>query len=158
MSVEAQGKIQIDNEKTRVTEYTFAPGATTGFHRHEYDYVITPVTDGRLRLVGPDGKESFADLVERVSRTIDRLSEKLAGRNLIAVAHGGTIRAAIAHALRLPAAAVFPFVIDNCSLTRLDRLESGVWRVGAVNHRPWVKGADIEVERRPGWADGPPLS
>jgi len=63
MSGQAQAKIHIENDRTRVTEYTFAPGASTGFHRHEYDYVITPVTDGRLRLVGPDGRETHADLV-----------------------------------------------------------------------------------------------
>lgn len=63
MSGTATATVHVDNEKTRVTEYTFAPGAATGFHRHEYDYVITPVTDGRLRLVGPDGAEAFAELV-----------------------------------------------------------------------------------------------
>lgn len=62
MSGQAQATVHVDNDKTRVTEYSFAPGASTGFHRHEYDYVITPLTDGRLKLVGPDGKESFADL------------------------------------------------------------------------------------------------
>lgn len=63
MTGQARAQVHIDNEKTRVTEYTFAPGAATGWHRHEFDYVITPVTDGRLRLVGPDGAETHADLV-----------------------------------------------------------------------------------------------
>jgi quercetin dioxygenase-like cupin family protein len=63
MSGTAEAIVHVDNDKTRVTEYRFAPGAATGWHRHEYDYVITPVTDGRLRLVGPDGSESHADLV-----------------------------------------------------------------------------------------------
>jgi beta-alanine degradation protein BauB len=62
MTGQAQAIVHLDNEKTRVTEYRFEPGAATGFHRHEYDYVITPLTDGRLRLVGPDGKEVHADL------------------------------------------------------------------------------------------------
>ena len=62
MTEQAQAIVHLDNEKTRVTEYRFAPGAATGFHRHEYDSVITPLTDGRLRLVGPDGKEVHADL------------------------------------------------------------------------------------------------
>ena len=30
----------------RVTEWRFAPGATTGSHRHEYAYVIVPMTTG----------------------------------------------------------------------------------------------------------------
>lgn len=59
---QAEAIQHIDNEKTRVTEYRFAPGDATGPHRHDYDYVITPLTDGRLRLVGPDGTESHAEL------------------------------------------------------------------------------------------------
>jgi len=57
---------QIDTARTRVTRYRFAPGATTGPHRHEYDYVIVPVTSGRLRVVA-NGQEIFADLVSGVS-------------------------------------------------------------------------------------------
>ncbi|MEO1457387.1 MAG: cupin domain-containing protein, partial [Pseudomonadota bacterium] len=55
--------VHVDNARTRVTEYRFAPGSATGWHRHEYDYVITPLTDGHLRLIGPGGAESEAQLV-----------------------------------------------------------------------------------------------
>ena len=30
-------------------------GAATGWHRHEMDYVVVPMLDGELELVGPDG-------------------------------------------------------------------------------------------------------
>jgi quercetin dioxygenase-like cupin family protein len=46
----------------RVTEYRFAPGATTGHHRHELPYVIVPLTTGRLAASGPAG-ESLNELV-----------------------------------------------------------------------------------------------
>ena len=46
--------IQAENELTRVTEWRFAPGAATGYHRHEHDYVVVPMTTGNLRLSGPD--------------------------------------------------------------------------------------------------------
>jgi len=46
---------QIDNERVRVTEWRFAPGAATGRHRHEMDYVVVPMMDGKLRLVEPTG-------------------------------------------------------------------------------------------------------
>jgi len=62
MSSQAVGTTQIDNERSRVTEWRFAPGAATGFHRHEYDYVIVPGTTGCLKIVGPDGSESLAEL------------------------------------------------------------------------------------------------
>ena len=47
--------VQIDNDLTRVTEWRFAPGATTGYHKHAYDYVVVPMTSGNLALSGPGG-------------------------------------------------------------------------------------------------------
>ena len=63
MNGEAQATVHVDNERTRVTEWRFAPGTATGWHKHEYPYVITPVTDGRVRIVGPDGTESEAEMI-----------------------------------------------------------------------------------------------
>jgi len=54
--------VQIDNERMRVTEWRFAPGAATGFHRHAYDYCVVPLTTGKLRIEGKDGV-SEAELV-----------------------------------------------------------------------------------------------
>jgi len=53
---------QEDNDITRVTKWSFAPGAETGFHVHEMDYVVVPMLDGRLKLIAPDKTETFADL------------------------------------------------------------------------------------------------
>src|SRR5262245_50559735 len=47
--------VQIDNELVRVTEWRFAPGAATGHHRHEMDYVVVPLTTGRLAAVTASG-------------------------------------------------------------------------------------------------------
>ena len=47
--------VQIDNDAVRVTEWRFAPGAETGWHRHGYDYVVVPVTNGVLQLETPEG-------------------------------------------------------------------------------------------------------
>ena len=47
--------VQLDNGTVRVTEWRFAPGAATGHHRHEYPYVVVPMTTGRLAITGPDG-------------------------------------------------------------------------------------------------------
>jgi len=58
----ATGATQIDNARTRVTEWRFAPGAETGVHIHEYDYVVVPMLDGVLKIIAPDGTESFAEL------------------------------------------------------------------------------------------------
>ncbi len=86
----------------------------------------------------PNG-ESFVDLVTRVGAAIERTTKAHQGSDIVAVAHGGTIRAAIAIALGLPPRGGFAFMIDNCSLTRLDHYQSNKragWRVTMVNHRP----------------------
>lgn len=46
--------VHVDNDHVRVTEWRFAPGAATGWHRHDFDYVITPLTGGEVQHVGPD--------------------------------------------------------------------------------------------------------
>jgi beta-alanine degradation protein BauB len=60
--------VQIDDTNVRVTEWRFAPGANTGWHRHEYPYVVVPMTTGRLAITGPAG-DSTADLVAGRSYT-----------------------------------------------------------------------------------------
>ena len=52
----------IDNDRVRVTEWRFAPGAATGWHRHDFDYVVTPLTNGRLKLIDGKGDASYAEL------------------------------------------------------------------------------------------------
>ncbi|MCR9212786.1 MAG: cupin domain-containing protein [Proteobacteria bacterium] len=53
----------IDNERTRVTEWRFAEkGSDTGWHRHEYDYVVVPMGDGILEIDLPDGERVTAEL------------------------------------------------------------------------------------------------
>jgi broad specificity phosphatase PhoE len=90
----------------------------------------------------PPGGESFAELVARVSPAIERLTADYRGRDIIAVTHGGTIRAALGLALGVPAQTALSFSVENCSLTRLDHLAAdgqALWRVVAVNHRPWSR-------------------
>ena len=45
-----------DTDRTRVTRFDFAPGQDTGWHVHEYDYVITALTDCHMRLEEPGGE------------------------------------------------------------------------------------------------------
>jgi quercetin dioxygenase-like cupin family protein len=66
MMTKANAKTFIDNERVRVTEWRFAPGAATGWHRHEMDYVVVPMLDGELELAGPDGERTRAKLSKGV--------------------------------------------------------------------------------------------
>jgi quercetin dioxygenase-like cupin family protein len=52
--------VKIDNAQVRVTEWRFAPGARTGHHRHEYAYVVVPLTTGSLVATGAAGETTAA--------------------------------------------------------------------------------------------------
>ena len=52
----------IDNKKVKVSKFTISPLGSTGFHVHTLDYVIIPITDGKLKLVNKDKKETYATL------------------------------------------------------------------------------------------------
>ncbi len=47
--------VQVENERIKVTEWRFAREAETGWHRHDYDYVVVPLTGGILLLETSDG-------------------------------------------------------------------------------------------------------
>lgn len=91
------------------------------------------------RNAAPAG-ESFSQQMQRTADAIERLSSTYDGRDIVCVAHGGTIRAAVAHALGLTPEAAMAIVVDNLSLTRLARVQGGIlqsrggaWRVEQVN-------------------------
>ena len=102
--------------------------ATLGEARHPHWF-----TNATTR--APNG-ESFAELFERVRGAVERVSSECGGRDIVAVAHGGTIRAAIGLAMGIEPEAALSYTIDNCSLTRIDHAAEG-WRVIEVNRRPW---------------------
>ncbi len=54
--------LHLEDDRFRVTEWRFAPGAQTGWHRHGHDYVIVPLTDGTLSLDLPAGHTAEAQL------------------------------------------------------------------------------------------------
>ncbi len=63
----AQPTLQIDTDRVRVTEWRFAPGAETGWHVHEMDYVVVPLYDGTLRIEAAGGITTDVELRHGVS-------------------------------------------------------------------------------------------
>ncbi len=86
------------------------------------------------------GGESFADVIDRVGPALVSLSGQHSGQNIVAVAHSGSIRAALCHALGAPADRGFAIAIDNLSTTRIDCIQgvggTQTWRVVFTNLRP----------------------
>ena len=44
----ATSRLLQETDRAIVTEWRFAPGAETGWHRHQYDYVVVCLTTGKL--------------------------------------------------------------------------------------------------------------
>jgi alpha-ribazole phosphatase len=98
------------------------------------------------------GGESFMDLYRRVCGVIDRITVAQAGRDVIAVGHGGTIKAAVGLALGGLPEKGLAFDIDNCSVTRLDHFASAGgsnWRLPMVNQQPWIADARHAAMHQP---------
>jgi len=58
--VKATSVLQVKSDRVIVTEWRFAPGADTGHHVHAHDYVVVPLTSGKLRLTEPTGEREVA--------------------------------------------------------------------------------------------------
>lgn len=83
----------------------------------------------------PPGGESLSDVVARVGPALEAVADENPGGDAVVVAHGGSIRAALAHACRLDAEAALRFSVRNLAVTRLERV-GGHWRVHSVNEVP----------------------
>jgi alpha-ribazole phosphatase len=83
----------------------------------------------------PNG-ESFADVAARVAAAVERLTGDHGGRDIVAVAHAGSIRAAIGYALGGDPKSALSFHLSPLSLTRIDAIRRDGrtwWRVAGVN-------------------------
>ena len=54
--IPAASEVQSDTERFLVTKWTFPPNSETGWHRHNYDYIVVPLTDGQLCLETDNGE------------------------------------------------------------------------------------------------------
>ena len=97
----------------------------------------------------PPGGESLAQVIARVAGVIERVTGANAGGDIVAVAHAGSIRAAVALALGLDGARSLAFRFDNLSVTRLDHVPERTrqghahpWRVILLNTPArWIPAA-----------------
>ena len=93
---------------------------------------LAPVTEK------PPNGESFLEVLARVQNCVKELTLKFKGEDIICVAHGGSIRAALALALGLNGDQAISFSIDNLSTTLIDYIHpekdfAGGWRVRGTN-------------------------
>ena len=55
-------RVEIDNDKVRVTRWTLRPKEDTGQHRHEFDYVVVPLVQGKMLVANADGSSTSNDV------------------------------------------------------------------------------------------------
>ena len=69
---DARPTVAVDDERLWLTTWTFQPGDDTGHHRHEFEYVVVPITGGTFEVTESDGsarvmeQEAGAPYVGRV--------------------------------------------------------------------------------------------
>jgi alpha-ribazole phosphatase len=107
-------------------------GAWEGLAHHDLPD-LGPMPPSALARHRPPGGESFADLCARITPALPDLAGR--GGRIAVVAHAGTVRAALAHALGTIEGAL-AFEVGTLSLTRLRALPGGLWSVVEVNGRP----------------------
>src|SRR3981189_3027656 len=98
------------------------------------------------------GGESFMDLYNRTCGAIVRINAEQAGRDVIVVAHGGTIKAAVGLALGGQPEKGLVFDLANCSVTRLAHISGpghASWRLPLGNQQPWIADATHPAVNQP---------
>ena len=144
--IEAGAPGPADGIAGAAVEPAFLEQSFGDWHGRTYDEVA-PVSAGRRHpfwlaaaSYRPPGGESFVEVMDRVGPAMDRWSNRApagaSGRDIVVVAHGGTIRAAIGKALDLQPEAALRIRVDTLSLTRLDHLadgKDGQWCLFASN-------------------------
>jgi alpha-ribazole phosphatase len=83
----------------------------------------------------PPGGETLAEVIQRVGVALEEIAANHPDEDVIAVSHGGAIRAAVAHCLGIGPDNALHLSVQNLSLTRIERLPEG-WRVVCVNELP----------------------
>ena len=84
---------------------------------------------------GPPGGEHWTDFESRVSAFVDQCASDHEGRNIVAVAHFGTILTQVNRASNLGGSSPFSRRVDNLSVTRLTA-RSGAWKLHEFSYCP----------------------
>ena len=114
-------------------------GVLEGMNTEEMK-VSQPDIYSSFRNDGPDFQvpngESFREFCLRCSGAIEELATRHSGGNIALVTHGGVLGAIFRYVLNLPLDSDRNFVLLNCSINRIERVEAG-WNLiswGDVAH------------------------
>ena len=60
----AQPTILIENDKVKVTKWSFDVGDSTGHHIHENNYIVIPMLDGELKILDKNNNKTISKLIK----------------------------------------------------------------------------------------------
>ena len=87
------------------------------------------------------GGEGAAPFASRVKSALDRIFERHPDGDVLVVTHGGVIQVALHQAVGRPSHGLFPFRIQNASISVIER-RNGRFEVTGVNDISHLEGAD----------------
>lgn len=58
----AESDVSVDDGGFRVTTWTIASGDAIPMHRHDHDYVVVPLCEATMHVIGADGSVTIAEL------------------------------------------------------------------------------------------------
>ena len=70
-----KANVLIDNDKVKVTEWSFEIGDSTGHHIHEYNYIVIPMLDGELKILEKNDIETISKLSKGGANYRDKREE-----------------------------------------------------------------------------------
>lgn len=91
------------------------------------------------------GGETYGELADRIERAVVRASTKYAGRRVLLVSHGGSIKAYVARLLGVSADGMRALAgVGNCGLTAIERDSRGRSRLHAWNDTAHLEGLVVD--------------
>lgn len=118
----------------RLTECDFGAWAGRSLadvHEDDPEAAERWMTDPHAR---PPGGESLIEFSHRVAGWLDEEAAQRDG-SLVAITHGGVVKASVMHALNAPAASFWQIAVDPLSITEL-HAHDGRWTINRLNCPP----------------------
>lgn len=106
----------------RELNFGIAEGLIIEEIKERYPEVYEELENDYIRARFPKG-ESLEEMHNRVSRVIDAILDKHAGKTIALVAHSGVIRSIISHLITGDIKYHWSFKIDNCSISVIEKYE-----------------------------------
>ena len=95
--------------------------------------------------VGFPGGETLAAFQLRVGEAISQTVQRFEGKTIVVACHAGVIDAAMRQALRTAQSGVFEIYTRNTSITELQLVRPGRWRLMRYNDHAHLAGLPIET-------------